>query len=96
MGYSIRFEDCTSAKTRIKYCTDGMLLREALADPLLRRYNIIVLDEAHERTLQTDILFGLLKAVQACPRWSAIMRPRVELTAMFQGAVGTFRLFHDK
>jgi len=61
VGYSIRFEDVTSPKTRIKYLTDGMLLREALMDPLLRRYSVIMLDEAHERGLYTDILMGLLK-----------------------------------
>jgi HrpA-like RNA helicase len=61
VGYSIRFEDVTSPKTRIKYTTDGMLLREALMDPLLRRYSVIMLDEAHERGLYTDILMGLLK-----------------------------------
>lgn len=61
VGYSIRFEDVTSPKTRIKYMTDGMLLREALMDPLLRRYSVIMLDEAHERGLYTDILMGLLK-----------------------------------
>jgi len=61
VGYSIRFEDVTSHKTRIKYMTDGMLVREALMDPLLRRYSIIMLDEAHERGLYTDILMGLLK-----------------------------------
>jgi ATP-dependent RNA helicase DDX35 len=61
VGYSIRFEDVTSPKTRIKYMTDGMLLREALMDPLLGRYSVIMLDEAHERGLYTDILMGLLK-----------------------------------
>jgi len=63
VGYSIRFEDCTSPKTCLKYMTDGMLLREAMSDPLLETYGCILLDEAHERTLATDILMGLLKEV---------------------------------
>lgn len=61
MGYSIRFEDKTSHRTILKYLTDGMLLREAMTDPQLEKYNVIMLDEAHERTLNTDVLFGLLK-----------------------------------
>ena len=61
VGYTIRFEDCTSPETRIKYMTDGMLQREILLDPDLKKYSVIMLDEAHERTIATDVLFGLLK-----------------------------------
>ena len=61
VGYSIRFEDCTSERTVIKYMTDGMLLREFLSEPDLQSYSVMIIDEAHERTLHTDILFGLIK-----------------------------------
>lgn len=64
VGYSIRFEDLTSASTRIKFPTDGMLLREALVDPLLSRYSVIMVDEAHERSLSTDVLLGILKKIR--------------------------------
>lgn len=63
VGYSIRFEDMTGPKTIMKYMTDGMLLREAMNDHNMSRYSTIILDEAHERTLATDILMGLLKEV---------------------------------
>ncbi|KAH9247382.1 hypothetical protein BASA81_015010 [Batrachochytrium salamandrivorans] len=63
IGYSIRFEECTSKRTLLKYMTDGMLLREAMNDPLLSRYSCIILDEAHERTIATDILMGLIKRI---------------------------------
>ncbi|KAF8335362.1 uncharacterized protein EI90DRAFT_2913210 [Cantharellus anzutake] len=64
VGYTIRFEDMTEpGKTFLKYMTDGMLLREAMSDPTLSRYSTIILDEAHERTLATDILMGLLKDI---------------------------------
>ena len=61
VGYTIRFEDCTSPETKIKYMTEGMLLRECLLDPDLTQYSVIMLDEAHERTVHTDVLFGLMK-----------------------------------
>jgi ATP-dependent RNA helicase DHX8/PRP22 len=61
VGYTVRFEDVTSPETIIKYMTDGMLLREYLADSDLKRYSVVMLDEAHERTISTDVLFGLLK-----------------------------------
>ncbi|XP_058725361.1 probable pre-mRNA-splicing factor ATP-dependent RNA helicase DEAH5 isoform X1 [Vicia villosa] len=61
VGYAIRFEDCTGPDTVIKYMTDGMLLREILVDENLSQYSVIMLDEAHERTIHTDVLFGLLK-----------------------------------
>ncbi|KAF4392626.1 hypothetical protein F8388_003046 [Cannabis sativa] len=63
VGYSIRFEDCTSDKTVLKYMTDGMLLREFLGEPDLASYSVVMVDEAHERTLSTDILFGLVKDI---------------------------------
>ncbi|KAH5246694.1 hypothetical protein HBI42_133680 [Parastagonospora nodorum] len=63
VGYSIRFEDVTSANTQVKFVTDGLLLREMLVDPLLNRYSIIMVDEAHERSLSSDILLSLLKKV---------------------------------
>lgn len=65
VGYAIRFEDCTSEKTIIKYMTDGILLRESLTDPDLDHYSAIIMDEAHERSLNTDVLFGLLRDVIA-------------------------------
>ncbi|XP_076008434.1 ATP-dependent RNA helicase DHX8-like isoform X2 [Genypterus blacodes] len=61
VGYTIRFEDCTSTETVIKYMTHGMLQRECLIDPDMSQYSLIMLDEAHERTIHTDVLFGLLK-----------------------------------
>ncbi|KAF9626254.1 hypothetical protein IFM89_031646 [Coptis chinensis] len=64
VGYSVRFEDCTlSEKTVVKYMTDRMLLREFLGEPDLRSYSVLMVDEAHERTLSTDILFGLVKDI---------------------------------
>ena len=72
IGYSIRFEDCTSDKTKVKYMTDGMLLREFLGEPDLKSYSVMMVDEAHERTLHTDVLFGLVKDI-------ARFRPEIKL-----------------
>lgn len=65
VGYAIRFEDCTSERTVIKYMTDGILLRESLRESDLDHYSAIIMDEAHERSLNTDVLFGLLRNVVA-------------------------------
>ncbi|KAK6844617.1 ATP-dependent RNA helicase DHX35 [Apiospora arundinis] len=77
VGYSIRFEDVSSATTRIRFLTDGLLIREALVDPLLSRYSVIMVDEAHERSISTDILLGLLKK---------IMKRRPELRIVISSA----------
>jgi pre-mRNA-splicing factor ATP-dependent RNA helicase DHX38/PRP16 len=61
VGYAIRFEDQTSENTLIKYMTDGILLRESMGQPDLDQYSAIIMDEAHERALNTDVLMGLLK-----------------------------------
>lgn len=65
VGYAIRFEDCTSENTVIKYMTDGILLRESLREPDLDHYSAVIMDEAHERSLSTDVLFGLLRDIVA-------------------------------
>uniref|UniRef100_A0A7S0R6B2 RNA helicase n=2 Tax=Pyramimonas obovata TaxID=1411642 RepID=A0A7S0R6B2_9CHLO len=65
VGYAIRFEDCTGPETAIKYMTDGMLLRETLLDDRMSMYSVLMLDEAHERTIHTDVMFGLLKKTLA-------------------------------
>lgn len=69
VGYAIRFEDCTSENTVIKYMTDGILLRESLREADLDNYSAIIMDEAHERSLNTDVLFGLLREV--CVTWAS-------------------------
>jgi len=71
VGYTIRFDDNTSSRTRLKYMTDGVLLREATMDPMLEKYDLLIIDEAHERTVETDVLFG-----KNCGNASMQDRPR--------------------
>lgn len=68
VGYSVRFEDVTSENTQIKFMTDGRLFREAMSDQLLKNYNVIIMDEAHERTIATDVLLGIVKKAQQTRR----------------------------
>jgi ATP-dependent helicase HrpA len=63
VGYTIRFDDTTTHKTRIKIMTDGILLQEARTDPLLSQYSVVIIDEAHERSLNIDFALGLLYQV---------------------------------
>lgn len=64
VGYCVRFEDVTSEQTRIKYMTDGMMVREAMTDEVLSDYSVVILDEAHERSVQTDVLLGVARRAQ--------------------------------
>ncbi|KAF4077859.1 hypothetical protein AMELA_G00192850 [Ameiurus melas] len=87
VGYTIRFDDCSDPQaTRIKFLTDGMLVREMMADPLLKKYSVLMLDEAHERTLYTDIAIGLLKKIQ---------RKRRDLRLIVASATLDAKKFHD-
>ncbi|ANQ09335.1 Adenosinetriphosphatase [Plasmodium coatneyi] len=63
VGYTIRFEDNTTKDTKIRYVTDGILLRETLTDKDLDKYSVIIMDEAHERSINTDVLLGILKNI---------------------------------
>lgn len=94
VGYSIRFEDCTSSDTLIKYMTDGMLLRETLVSDDLEKYSAIIMDEAHERSLNTDVLFGILKKVVARRRDLKLIVTSATLdSAKFSNFFGSVPIF---
>lgn len=87
VGYTIRFEDNTTpGKTQIKYMTDGMLLRQLLSEPGLDSYSVMMIDEAHERNLATDILLGLIKDIS---RW------RTDLKILISSATLDAQKFSD-
>lgn len=86
VGYSIRFEDSTSDKTVLKYMTDGMLLREFMTEPDLGGYAAIMIDEAHERTVHTDILLALVKD---------LARERPDLKLLISSATMNAKKFAD-
>ncbi|XBI54648.1 hypothetical protein VPH35_036625 [Triticum aestivum] len=96
VGYAIRFEDVTCSSTIIKYMTDGVLLRETLKDADLDKYRVIVMDEAHERSLNTDVLFGILKKVVARRRDFKLIVTSATLNAdkfsKFFGGVPVFNI----
>ncbi|KAJ8539478.1 hypothetical protein K7X08_013730 [Anisodus acutangulus] len=95
VGYAIRFEDATGPSTVIKHMTDGVLLRETLKDPDLEKYRIIVMDEAHERSLNTDVLFGILKKVVARRRDFKLIVASATLNAeKFSNFFGGVLIFH--
>ena len=87
MGYAIRFEDVTSEKTVIKFMTDGVLLRESLTEKDIDSYSAIIMDEAHERSLHTDVLFGILRQVR--PR--LLLITPVLVWCCWRGGGGVYR-----
>jgi RNA helicase HrpA len=86
VGYKMRFEDTTGPNTRIKVMTDGILLMELKADPLLKNYSVILVDEAHERSLNIDFILGLLKSV---------MRERPEFKVIISSATINTKIFSE-
>ncbi|KAF9910625.1 DEAH-box RNA helicase prp16 [Lobosporangium transversale] len=96
VGYAIRFEDVTSSETVIKYMTDGVLLRESIREGDLDHYSVIIMDEAHERSLNTDVLMGLMKKILARRRDLKLIVTSATMNAdkfsSFYGNAATFTI----
>lgn len=89
VGYTIRFEDLSHpTRTRLKYMTDGMLFRECMRDPLLSRYSVIMVDEAHERGAYTDLLLGVLKKWVELLHSSTVTGPLRSMHALMLSPAG--------
>lgn len=88
VGYQVRFSNVSSHKTKLKYLTDGMLLRELMLDSKLKKYSTIVIDEAHERTILTDMILGFLKQL-------IVSKIRPDLKVIIMSATLNAELFSD-
>lgn len=97
VGYSIRFDECCSPSTKIKFFTDGMLVRELMSDELLSNYGVVIIDEAHERTLRTDVLLTSLKQILRRRNGSSLShdQPKVPLKVVIMSATLDAQGFSD-
>ncbi|CAG9318224.1 DHX35 [Blepharisma stoltei] len=91
VSYKIRFDDKTSNDTKIKFITDGALIREIMCDPLLTQYSVIMVDDAHERSIYTDLLLSLLKKIKVKRK-----DLRVIISSATIDAESYAEFFHDK
>ena len=95
VGFSIRFDNCTSSSTLLTYITDGMLLRELLLEPQLDKYSIVIVDDAHERTLNTDLTMAILKQIAKSRKDLKVVVMSATLdTDKFQKYLGGAPLLH--
>ena len=86
VSYQIRYDATVSSSTAIKFMTDGVLLRELVTDFLLKKYSVVIIDEAHERSMNTDILIGVL---------SRVVKLREEMWKDGNGDIKVYHSSHD-